>query len=115
TGKDVVLSEPLKWGERLSVFDIDLSFNRGDWTVDSVHSSVLNSNTVAEDPEIVSLLQADHDAVVDYVNSVIGTSKEAMSAETARYEDTAALDFINYVQAQAVKAELTGDAANLPV
>jgi 2',3'-cyclic-nucleotide 2'-phosphodiesterase/3'-nucleotidase len=115
TGKDVVLSEPLKWGERLSVFDIDLSFNRGDWTVDSVHSSVLNSNTVAEDPEIVSLLQADHDADVDYVNSVIGTSKEAMSAETARYEDTAALDFINYVQAQAVKAELTGDAANLPV
>jgi 2',3'-cyclic-nucleotide 2'-phosphodiesterase/3'-nucleotidase len=115
TGKPVVLSEPLKWGERLSLFDLDLSFNRGRWTVDSVHSSVQNSNTVPEDPRIVSLLQADHDAVVTYVNSVIGTSKEAMSAATARYEDTAALDFINYVQGQAVKSELTGDAANLPV
>lgn len=115
TGKDVVLSEPLKWGERLSVFDLDLSFTRGHWTVGSVTSSVLNSNTVPEDPKIVTLMTPDHDAVVQYVNSVIGTSKEAMSAATARYQDTAALDFINYVQAQAVKSELTGDAANLPV
>ena len=38
-----------------------------------------------------------------------------MSAATARYEDTAALDFINYVQAGAVKAELTGADADLPV
>jgi 2',3'-cyclic-nucleotide 2'-phosphodiesterase/3'-nucleotidase len=115
TGKDVVLSEPLKWGERLSLFDIDLSFNRGRWNVASVHSSVLNSNTVPEDPKIVKLLTPDHDKVVQYVNSVIGTATEAMSASTARYEDTAALDFINYVQAEAVKSELTGAAANLPV
>src|SRR3954454_10841712 len=44
-GKPVVLSEPLKWGERLSVFDIDLSFTRGHWAVQSVASQVLNSNT----------------------------------------------------------------------
>ena len=78
-------------------------------------AQVLNSNTVPEDPKIVSLLQADHQKVVDYVNGVIGTSTEAMSAATARYEDTAALDFINYVQAGAVKAELTGADADLPV
>jgi 2',3'-cyclic-nucleotide 2'-phosphodiesterase/3'-nucleotidase len=52
---------------------------------------------------------------VDYVNSVIGTSTEAMSAATARYEDTAALDFINHVQATEVKANLTGADAALPV
>jgi len=115
TGKPVVLSEPLKWGERLSVFDIDLSFARGRWTVQDVGAQVLNSNTVPEDPKIVRLLQADHQKVVDYVNSVIGTATEAMSAATARYEDTAALDFINYVQAGAVKAELTGADADLPV
>ncbi|WP_421741322.1 bifunctional metallophosphatase/5'-nucleotidase [Cellulomonas sp.] len=115
TGKPVVLSEPLRWGERLSVFDIDLSFSRGRWSVQSVDASVLNSNTVPEDPAIVSLLQANHQTVVDYVNGVIGTSTEAMSAATARYEDTAVLDFINYVQAGAVKAELTGADAALPV
>ena len=115
TGKPVVLSEPLKWGQRLSVFDIDLSFSRGRWTVQSVDASVLNSNTVPEDPKIVSLLADEQQTVVDYVNGVIGTSTEAMSAATARYEDTAVLDFINYVQAGAVKAELTGADADLPV
>lgn len=115
TGKPVVLSEPLKWGERLSVFDIDLSFARGRWSVQSVGAQVLNTNTVPEDPKIVQMLSADQAKVVSYVNGVIGTATESMSAATARYEDTAALDFINYVQAGAVKAELTGADADLPV
>ena len=115
TGKDVVLSEPLKWGERLSLFDVDLSFSRGHWAVASVHSTIRNSNTVAEDPKIVSLLDADHQTVLKYVNSVIGTAKAPLSAATARYEDTAALDFINYVQAGEVKKNLTGTDASLPV
>ncbi|MDM7831301.1 bifunctional metallophosphatase/5'-nucleotidase [Cellulomonas edaphi] len=115
TGKDVVLSEPLKWGERLSVFDIDLTYAHHRWAVSSVHSKVLNANTVPENPRIVKLLAADQKKVVDYVNGVIGTATEAMSAATARYEDTAALDFINYVQAEAVKADLTGADAALPV
>ncbi len=36
TGKTVVLSEPLAYAERLSVFDIELVFARGRWTVESV-------------------------------------------------------------------------------
>ncbi len=115
TGKEVVLSEPLKWGERLSVFDIDLTLHHGHWTVDDVNSQVLNANAVPEDPAIVSLLADDQQTVVDYVNSVIGTSTEELSAATARYEDSAALDFINYVQASSVKANLTGADAELPV
>ena len=57
TGKPVVLSEPLKWGKRLSVFDIDLSFSARplDRAVGRTRQ-VLNSNTVPEDPKIVSLL-----------------------------------------------------------
>jgi 2',3'-cyclic-nucleotide 2'-phosphodiesterase/3'-nucleotidase len=62
---------------------------------------------VAEDPKIVRLLTKDHAKVVTYVNAKVGTNKQAMSAATARYEDTAALDFINYVQAVSVKKALT--------
>ena len=40
----------------------------------------------------------------------IGTSKQAMSAATSRYEDTAAMDFINYVQGDAVRKALAGTA-----
>ncbi len=108
TGREVVLTEPLRWGMRLSLIELSLVKLRGRWVVQSVGSSVLNSNTVAEDPEVVKLLTADHDKVVSYVNSVIGSSTQAMSCATARYEDTAALDFINLVQAQAVRTAIAG-------
>ncbi|WP_354531007.1 5'-nucleotidase C-terminal domain-containing protein [Nakamurella sp. UYEF19] len=116
TGKTVILTEPLKWGQRLSVLDIDLKQERGRWHVAGVASQVLNSNTVAEDPAITKLLGADHQKVLTYVNSVVGTSLTAMSAATARYEDTAAIDFINYVQSDAVSKALVGtEYAALPV
>ncbi|GGC07545.1 bifunctional metallophosphatase/5'-nucleotidase [Cellulomonas carbonis] len=115
TGEEVVLSEPLRWGMRLSTFDIGLTFERGRWDVDSVEAEVLNANTVEEDPEIVELLGDEHATVVDYVNSVVGESAEAMSAATARYEDTKALDLINHVQALEVREGLTGADAELPV
>jgi 2',3'-cyclic-nucleotide 2'-phosphodiesterase/3'-nucleotidase len=110
TGREVVLTEPLRWGMRLSLIDLSLVKAHGRWVVQSVGSSVLNSNTVPEDPKVVKLLRADHDKVVTYVNSVIGSSTTAMSCATARYEDTAALDFINLVQAQAVRTAIAGTA-----
>ena len=42
------------------------------------------------------------------MNSVIGTSTEALSAARAVVEDVPIIDFVNYVQADAVKKELTG-------
>jgi 2',3'-cyclic-nucleotide 2'-phosphodiesterase / 3'-nucleotidase len=114
TGKQVVITEPLFWGKRLSLLDFDLEWApRGGWTLKAARSQVINSNTVAEDPKIVKLLTADHAKVVTYVNSKVGTNKQAMSAATARYEDVAALDFINYVQAVEVKKALP--ANTLPV
>jgi len=116
TDREVVLTEPLRWGMRLSLIDLTLTKVGGRWVVQSVGSSILNSNTVVEDPHVKALLTADHDTVVTYVNGVIGTCTAAMSCATARYEDTAALDFINLVQGQAVRAAIAGTpAALLPV
>ncbi|WP_241982511.1 bifunctional UDP-sugar hydrolase/5'-nucleotidase [Cryobacterium sp. HLT2-28] len=116
TGRTVILTEPLRWGMRLSLIELSLVKRRGRWEVASAGSSVLNSNTVPEDPKVADLLRADHDTVVGYVNSVIGSCTEAMSCATARYEDTAALDFINLVQGQAVRAAIAGTPqAGLPI
>jgi 2',3'-cyclic-nucleotide 2'-phosphodiesterase / 3'-nucleotidase len=115
-GRQVLLSEPLKWGERLTVMDLDLVREHGRWTVASSTATVLNANTVPEDPAIVSLVRNQHAKVRAYVNGVIGTSTAPMSAATSRYQDTAAMDFINYVQADAVKKALAGSSsASLPV
>ncbi|MFJ5109077.1 5'-nucleotidase C-terminal domain-containing protein [Streptomyces sp. NPDC088551] len=116
TGKDVVLSEPLKWGQRLTLFDFDLVWERGSWTVEKVGSQVLNSNTVPEDKKITRLLSDEHRKVVAYVNQVIGTSTAAMSTVDAPWKDEPIIDLINHVQTETVKAALAGgEWAALPV
>ncbi|MCM1948828.1 5'-nucleotidase C-terminal domain-containing protein [Streptomyces sp. G2] len=116
TGKEVVLSEPLKWGQRLTLFDFDLVWEKGRWTVEKVAAQVINSNTVEEDPEITGLLADEHKKVVAYVNTVIGTSTAAMTTADAPWKDEPIIDLINVVQAETVKAALAGGAyAGLPV
>ena len=116
TGKEVVLSEPLKWGQRLTVFDFDLVWERGCWRVERVGSAVLNANTAVEDRGITDLLASEHRKAVAYVNQVIGTSAVAMTTVDAPWKDEPIIDLINHVQAQTVKAALAGgEWAALPV
>ncbi|MEO3750231.1 5'-nucleotidase C-terminal domain-containing protein [Streptomyces sp. B6B3] len=116
TGREVVLSEPLMWGQRLTLFDIEVEWRRGSWHVASVAAGVLNSNTVPEDRRITRLVAEQHERVVGYVNQVIGTATEAMSAAEAPYRDTSIIDLINHVQAETVGAALAGgEYADLPV
>ncbi|SOB84686.1 bifunctional metallophosphatase/5'-nucleotidase [Streptomyces sp. 1331.2] len=116
TGKTVVLSEPLCWGQRLSCFDFEVEFADGAWKVTSVSSRVLNSNTVPENPEITDAITEQHKKVVAYVNQNIGTSKIELSIAESRFKATPIIDLIGRVQADAVKAALAGGQyANLPV
>ncbi|MFJ8695227.1 bifunctional metallophosphatase/5'-nucleotidase [Streptomyces roseolilacinus] len=116
TGKEVVLSEPLKWGQRLTLFDFDMVWSKGRWVVEGVGARVLNSNTVEEDPKVVRLLADEHRKVVAYVNQVIGTSPVEMSTAQAPWRDEPIIDLINHVQAETVRAALAGGAhAGLPV
>ena len=107
TGKQVLLSEPLRWGMRLSVMDLDLVVRRraaGSWS--DGHAQRAQRQHRRRGPGQVAELRAraTTQVVRTYVNSVIGTCTAAMSAATARFEDSAAIDFINHVQAEAVKA-----------
>jgi 2',3'-cyclic-nucleotide 2'-phosphodiesterase/3'-nucleotidase len=101
---------------RLAVMELDLVRHGHRWRVAPGGSSsqTLNSNVAAEDPEVAAAVRAQHDKVVTYVNSPIGTSVAAMSAARAPVEDVPIIDFINFVQADAVKQGLTGDDASLP-
>ncbi|MFD5228158.1 bifunctional metallophosphatase/5'-nucleotidase [Streptomyces qaidamensis] len=116
TGKRVVLSEPLKWGQRLTLFDFELVWEKGCWKVEKVGAKVLNSNTVEEDPEITKLLGDEHEKVVAYVNQVIGTNAAEMTSAEAPYKDVPIIDLINHIQADTVKQALAGtEYAALPV
>ncbi|MCX5269206.1 bifunctional UDP-sugar hydrolase/5'-nucleotidase, partial [Streptomyces sp. NBC_00199] len=116
SGKTVVLSEPLAYAERLSVFDVELVFEKGRWSVESVSSKVLNSNSVADDPKITKLLGDEHAKVVAYVNQVVGTATETLTTVEARFKDAPIIDLITKVQEDVVKAALAGTSyASLPV
>ncbi|MER6087952.1 bifunctional metallophosphatase/5'-nucleotidase [Streptomyces bluensis] len=116
TGKQVLLSEPLKWGQRLTRFDFELVWEKGRWAVEKVGARVLNSNAVEEDPEITKLLADEHEKVVAYVNQVIGTNAAEMRSAEAPYKDVPIIDLINHIQADTVKQALAGtEYAALPV
>ncbi|MFJ3716032.1 bifunctional metallophosphatase/5'-nucleotidase [Streptomyces sp. NPDC090057] len=116
SGRTVVLSEPLCFAERLSVFDIELVFGKGRWEVESVSASLRDSKTVADDPRITKLLKDEHDKVVAYVNQVVGRATETLTTVEARYKDAPIIDLITKVQEDVVKAALAGtEYASLPV
>ncbi|MFD6924063.1 5'-nucleotidase C-terminal domain-containing protein [Streptomyces sp. NPDC059944] len=116
SGKTVVLSEPLAFAERMSVFDVELVLERGCWRVESVAASVRNTNAVADDPRITRLLKDEHDVVVAYVNQVVGSATETLTTVEARFEDAPIIDLITRVQEDVVRAALVGTPyASLPV
>lgn len=116
TGKEVVLSEPLLWGERLALFDIELVFEKGGWGVESVHSSLVNSRTAEEDPEIAALIKEQHEAVVEYVNQVVGQATVTLTTVDACWKDEPIIDLISKVQEDVVKEAIAGtEYADLPV
>ncbi|MEV4183874.1 5'-nucleotidase C-terminal domain-containing protein [Streptosporangium canum] len=116
TGRQVLLTEPSKWGQRLSVIDFQLTKKRGRWAVTGKSSTTLNTNTVDEDPKIVALMKEQHDTTVKYVNTVVAQSKEQLSAAESPYKDTPILDYIQKVQTETVRKALEGTAdASLPV
>lgn len=115
TGEEVLLSEPYCWGYRLSVFDFELELHHGQWKVTSKTAQTLNPNTVDEDPEIKKLLEADHELVVKYVNTAVGTCTADLSATESCWKDVPIMDFIHKVQMESVKAGLSAADAALPL
>ncbi|MBT2415551.1 5'-nucleotidase C-terminal domain-containing protein [Streptomyces sp. ISL-12] len=116
TGDEVVLSEPLCYAERLTLFDFELVHEKGRWRVESVKASLRDSRTVADDPKITRLLKDEHALVVAYVNQVVGTATQTLTTVEARYKDAPIIDLITKVQEDVVKAALAGtEYASLPV
>ncbi|MFF5405514.1 bifunctional metallophosphatase/5'-nucleotidase [Streptomyces misionensis] len=115
TGEDVLLSEPYCWGYRLSVFDFELELHHGQWKVTGKKAQTLDPKGVDEDPEIKKLLEADHELVVKYVNTPVGTCTTDLSAADSCWKDVPIMDFIHKVQMETVKTGLSAADAALPL
>jgi 2',3'-cyclic-nucleotide 2'-phosphodiesterase/3'-nucleotidase len=116
TGAQVLLSEPSKWGQRLTRMDFALTRAHGRWSITTKKATTLNTNTVTEDPKVLAAVKSQHAKTVAYVNQPVATSTAELSAAESRYKDTPILDYINKVQTDTVTAALAGgEYAALPV
>ena len=73
TGREVLLSEPLYWGMRVSGDGPGPGPRAARLAGQALGVDLLNANTVPEDAEIAALVRPAHEKVLTYVNSVIGT------------------------------------------
>ena len=116
TGRPVLMTQPKNWAQ--SVADVTFTLNqvKGKWQVKASSATLLSSKDYAPDAKVMAALKPYHDAAVSYVNQVIATSTQELSAAESRYKDTAILDYIQMVQTQTVSEALEGGQyADLPV
>ena len=94
TGQQVLLCEPLYWGMRVAVSTSTSSTCRGRWKSAAAHGADSQLQRRARRPGGLEAVQKQHDTVVAYVNSPVGTSAAALSAARAVVEDVPIIDFV---------------------
>lgn len=115
SGHKVLIAQPHYWARSVADIKIPLTFDAagkasvgyasiGTWATQDYTADEVESPTFLNDAQ----LQADHKATVNYVNSIVATSTEAMGTERSMIEDAKILDFIGQVQADTVTNALKG-------
>ena len=100
---DAVVVEPGKWGGFLARVTLNVDNADGKFKVRSRDSSLLTvDSSVTANADVVAAIKPYHDATVQYVEEVIGsTVAEFPGGDPARFVDGALGDFINAVQLDA--------------
>ncbi|EHI99682.1 5'-Nucleotidase domain-containing protein [Clostridium sp. DL-VIII] len=116
-GKVVPVVEPGKWGNYVSQIDISIDGNNNLSGIKT--KNVAMDNTIAEDPNIVSLIEPYQEKTLDYTATVIGQATDAFSGDGQTTNPTAIMELINKIQAQTAQAQLSiaaplSSSANIP-
>lgn len=107
-GRRVLLTEPLCWGMRVAVVDVDLVRGEGGWTVSATRSRLVDTADAVEDPAIVALVAPAHDEVRALGERVVGHVAAPIETEPARYRPTSALALVAAAQAAGLRNLLPG-------
>lgn len=108
----VLITQPKRWGERLSRIDITLE-PTGDankpWKVSSKKAQTITiDDNVKADQAVLDSAKYYHDQTVAFTNSVIGEATgDFPGGPNQRLQDSAIVDLVNEVQAFYGKAQLS--------
>ena len=104
----VVLCEPGRWGD--SLCRVDLHFERdpsGGLRLSRWEGDLLKAADFESDEKILELGRPYHERTMAYIDSVVGETVEPLSAERARFRDTALMDLLQRVMLEESGAQLS--------
>ncbi len=104
-----LLTQADRWGIHVARSDFYLDKNvKGQWRVIARSATTIPVTDRTEaDPDLLKLAESYNRETQDWLARPIGTSPEDLSAQDARFRDTAILDLIQRVQLEAGKADVS--------
>src|SRR5829696_6359671 len=104
----VLLTQANHWGRHLACVDLYLQKSDAGWRMYAKSSrTIAADDRVEPDAEVVKLTEPYDQETQGWLSRVIGESPEELTAEEARFRDTAILDLIQKVQLEAGKADVS--------
>jgi 2',3'-cyclic-nucleotide 2'-phosphodiesterase (5'-nucleotidase family) len=107
----VLLMQPKNWATSVGVAHLALARSGNGWRVESKSSRVVQSAGHGESPVVVAAIDSAHRATTSWVNTPIGRTPVAWSADSARVTDTPIIDFILEVERRVAGTDLASTAA----
>jgi 2',3'-cyclic-nucleotide 2'-phosphodiesterase (5'-nucleotidase family) len=101
------VSEPGRWGNTLTRYDVTLERAGGRWAVTGIRGRNLRMKSVVSDAETVAVIAAGHDAAMHALAEDLAVLETSVSAHGARFRDTGLLDWLHAVQLSTGKAQLS--------
>jgi 2',3'-cyclic-nucleotide 2'-phosphodiesterase/3'-nucleotidase len=101
------VSQPGRWGNTLTRFDVTLEESGGAWKVAAIRGRNLPMRRVVPDAEIVAAIAPEHDATMRALVEDVAVLEAPVSSAGARRRDTALLDWLHAVQLRDGRADLS--------
>lgn len=104
----VLLTQANHWGRHLARADLYLQKEAAGWRVYAKSARTIPvDDRVEADPEILKVTAPYHEETQKWLSLAIGKSDRDLSAQEARFRDSAILDLIHRVQLDAGKADVS--------
>jgi 2',3'-cyclic-nucleotide 2'-phosphodiesterase / 3'-nucleotidase / 5'-nucleotidase len=108
----VLLTQARQWAQSLAVATVRMErAPQGRWRASAKQAGIVRPRVDLADRELMDTLRWQHERVVEYVTSRIGTMTERWDGTRARVEPTAIVAFVNNVMRRSAGAELAANAA----
>lgn len=105
---NVWVSEPGRWGEVLTRFDLELQkTGSGAWRIASIEGRNLPMKKIEPDPALVGAAAVSHGAAMKALGAALTGLAAGATTREARTEDSGMLDWVHRVQLQKGGADLS--------